>query len=183
MIWNDPVDFILEQLNDIELEPELALDAAATSSIEEVEAVDSTKGKTVLPGLQLVSVVAMAAHLLLDVARVDILRTRLIHAHAAPVYRGSIERADRGLSLCVAAHFNEGETSGVCRISVFDDIYAQNSPKRFEESSQTLLRCVDCKIPDEDVLHSALAGTHHYGWCESCRRKFFKRSVARVKAL
>ena len=86
----------------------------------------------------LISVIPMAAHLLLNGARIALFRTRPIHVHAASVNDGSIEGRDGSLSFGLTARLNESKAPRSCRVSIFDDIYAQHLPKPFEESSQSL---------------------------------------------
>ena len=80
----------------------------------------------------------MSAHLLLNGARIALLRTRLIHGHSPPVKHGSIEGRDGRLRFGVATHLNEGKSPRKCGVPIFDDVYAQYLPKRFEESTQRL---------------------------------------------
>jgi len=86
----------------------------------------------------LISVIAMAAHLLLNGAGIVFFRTRLIHVDAPSVNDRSIEGHHGSLSFGLAAHLDESKPPGSCRVSIFDDIYAQHLPKPFEESSQGL---------------------------------------------
>ena len=91
---------------------------------------------------------------------------RLIDVDRAPTDRGAIQGRDRLITVFVAGHLHEAETTGAPGVTVRHDAHAIDLSEWFKKRTELVFVCIEAQIPYKNILHASASALS----CRECKQ-------------
>jgi hypothetical protein len=129
--------------------PESLIFAAHQTRLPTIAPAPATAASTTSSAAAAISTIAASAGTALS------LRTRFINIERAPAQLRSVQCRDGFLSVFVARHLNESETTRTSRLAICKNAHTIDLSVGLEQLTQFIFRRVERQIPNENVLQAS----------------------------